>query len=295
MPYPYLKRLPGFEYLAPKTIEETLLLLSMHKGQARLLAGGTDLLIDMKRRKEQPRYVIGLKQVSDLDFFNYDQTNGLCFGPLVTVHTLETSALIKEKFPVLSQGASVLGSVQVRNLATVVGNLCSALPSSDMAPGLIVLGADLKIAGLKTERLVPVEAFFRAPGESILAPGELVTQIQVPNPPALSGTAYLKHMTRSAMDLSIVGVAVLIVLKNGMCREARICLGTAGPVPMRARHAEEVLIGKPFEAVLVEKAAQLASQECGPRSSMRASAEYRREMVAVLTRRAIHQAAEKII
>jgi carbon-monoxide dehydrogenase medium subunit len=291
MPYPYLKRLPGFEYLSPKTIGETLDLLSKYKGQARLLAGGTDLLIDMKRRKEKPPYVIGLKHVRNLDFINLDKTRGLTFGPLVTVHAIETSQPIKENYPILAQAASVLGSVQVRNLATVVGNLCSALPSSDMAPGLIVLGAKLKIAGLKGERLIAVEDFFRAPGESILAPGELVTEVQVPAPTAGSGMAYLKHMTRSAMDLSIVGVAVLIVLEKSICREVKICLGTVGPVPMRAQKAEGILKGKPFDASLVEKAAEAASQECNPRSSMRAAAEYRREMVMVLTRRALNQAA----
>jgi CO/xanthine dehydrogenase FAD-binding subunit len=153
------------------------------------------------------------------------------------------------------------------------------------------LGAKLKIAGLKGERLIAVEDFFRAPGESILAPGELVTEVQVPATTAGSGMAYLKHMTRSAMDLSIVGVAVLIVLENSICREVKICLGTVGPVPMRAQKAEGILKGKPFDASLVEKAAEAASQECNPRSSMRAAAEYRREMVMVLTRRALNQAA----
>ncbi|HJX12202.1 MAG TPA: FAD binding domain-containing protein [Dehalococcoidales bacterium] len=293
MQYPYLKRLPGFEYLAPETVGEAVELLARHKGQARVLAGGTDLLLDMKRRQELPQYVIGLKNVRSLDFLNYDESGGLSFGPLVTVHFVETSPLIKEKFPVLSQAAATLGSVQVRNLATVVGNLCSALPSADMAPGLIVLGARLKITGTNGQRLVAVEDFFRAPGESILAPDELVTEVRVPNPPAGSGMVYLKHMTRSAMDLSMVGVAALVALKNGTCDEVRICLGTSGPTPLRAVKAEEVLKGKRFEANLIEKAAAAASRECHPRSSLRATAAYRRDMVKVLTRRALTRAGEQ--
>jgi carbon-monoxide dehydrogenase medium subunit len=293
MTYPYLKRLPAFEYLAPATVGEALELLCRHQGEARLLAGGTDLLLNMKRRRETPRYVIGLKNVRSLDFFNYDEANGLSFGPLVTVHAIETSPLIKDKFPVLAQGAAALGSVQVRNLATVAGNLCSALPSADMAPGLIVLGASLKIVGAKGERRVAVEDFFKAPGEPALADDELVTEVHVPNPPAGSGMAYLKHMTRSAMDLSIVGVAALVALKSGVCREARICLGTAGPTPMRAVKAESVLKGKRFNDAIIDKAAEAASRECRPRSSLRASAEYRREMVRVLTRRALLQAGGK--
>lgn len=293
MRYPYLKRLPGFEYLAPKTVEETIELLSLYKGQARLLAGGTDLLLDMKRRRESPPYVIGLKNVAGLDFIHYDKAKGLSFGPLVTVHALETSPLIKDKFPVLSQAASTLGSVQVRNLATAVGNLCSALPSADMAPALIVLGARLRIAGIKGERLVAVEEFFTAPGESVLVSDELVTEVLVPNPSPHSGMVYIKHMTRSAMDLSIVGVAALIALKRGICHEVRICLGTVGPTPLRAIRAEEALKGKALDAGLIEKAAEAASKECNPRSSMRATAGYRREMVKVLTRRALNQAKEK--
>jgi aerobic carbon-monoxide dehydrogenase medium subunit len=293
MNYPYLKRLPPFEYLAPETVEQALELLSRYEGTVKLLAGGTDLLLNMKRRRETPRYIIGLKNIRDLDFFNYDESGGLSFGPLVNVHFIETSHLVKEKFPVLAEGAAALGSVQVRNLATVVGNLCSALPSADMAPGLIVLRATLTIRRAKGERQVAVADFFKSPGQSVLVPGELVTEVRVPAPPVGSGMAYLKHMTRSAMDLSIIGVAALIALENDICREARICLGTAGPTPMRATVAEGVLKGKRFIEARVEEAAEAASQECQPRSSMRASAEYRREMVRVLTRRALLQAGGK--
>ena len=292
MRYPYLKRLPEFEYLTPETVKETVELLTLHQGQARLMAGGTDLLLDMKRRKETPAYVIGLKQIRDLDFINYDKTIGLSFGPLVTVHVIETSPLINEKFPVLSQAASVLGSVQVRNLATVVGNLCSALPSADMAPGLIVLGAQMRIAGAKGEHIVAVEDFFAAPGESVLSPDELVTEVRVPNPPAQAGMVYLKHMSRSAMELSTIGVATLVALKNGFCDEVRICLGTAGPIPARATNAEGILKGKHPDNGLIKKAAEVAAHECNPRSSIRASEEYRRELVKVLTRKALNQAVE---
>jgi len=126
MPYPYLKRLPAFDYLSPETVEEVIELLSRYKSEARILAGGTDLLLNMKQRKEAPKYVISLKNVRGLDFIKYDKKSGLSFGPLVTVHAIEISSIIKDKFPVLAQGAAALGSVQVRNLATVAGNLCSA-------------------------------------------------------------------------------------------------------------------------------------------------------------------------
>jgi carbon-monoxide dehydrogenase medium subunit len=288
-----LKRLPAFEYLAPETVEEALGLLSRYGEEARVLAGGTDLLLNMKLRKATPRYVIGLKNTRDLDYFNYERLHGLSFGPLVTVHFIETSALVKEKFPALAEGAAALGSVQVRNLATVVGNLCSALPSADMAPGLIVLGAALTLRGPAGERRVAVEDFFRAPGESVLARDELVIGVHVPEPPPGSGMAYLKHMTRSAMDQGIVSVGALVAVENKICREAKICLGTAGPTPLRAVKAEAVLKGERFNGALIEKAAEAASRECQPRSSLRASAGYRREMVRVLMKRALARAGEK--
>jgi CO/xanthine dehydrogenase FAD-binding subunit len=170
--------------------------------------------------------------------------------------------------------------------------LCSALPSADMAPGLIVLGATLKLSGLLVVRKVAVKDFFVSPGVSALKAGEMVAEIRVPAPPPGSRMVYLKHTLRSAMDLSIVGVAVLLALENGVCREIRIALGTSAPVPMRAMRAEETLKGNKVDLALTERAALAASQECSPRSSMRASAEYRREMVKVLTLRALQEAAD---
>jgi carbon-monoxide dehydrogenase medium subunit len=178
--YPYLKRLPRFEYLAPRTVKDALSSLSRNEGKVKILGGGTDLLLKMKTREESPQYLVGLKNIPDLDYIHYDPVEGVRLGALVTVHEIETSALIRDKFPILAQAAATLGSVQVRNLATVVGNLCSALPSADMAPGLIVLGARLKIAAMKGERTIAVEDFFSAPGVSALAAGELVLEIQAP-------------------------------------------------------------------------------------------------------------------
>ena len=174
----------------------------------------------------------------------------------MTVHTVETSVILRENFPILSQAASTLGSVQVRNLATVAGNLCTALPSADMAPGLIVLGARLKIQGLSATREIGVEDFFQGPGVCALAAGEMVTEIRVPCPLPGSRSVYLKHMLRSAMDLSIVSVAAMVVLVDGKCRDARICLGTVGPTPVRAFNAEKTLIGQPFELCFDRKSSR---------------------------------------
>jgi carbon-monoxide dehydrogenase medium subunit len=294
MKYPYVKRLPGFDYLAPKTVEEAISLLSRHNGEARPLAGGTDLVLKMKRREEVPRYLLGLKNIPGLDTIEYTDGQGLRFGPLVTIHAMETSRVVREKFPILSQAASTIGSAQIRNVGTVVGNLCNALPSADMIPGLIVLGARVTIAGTKSERDIPVEEFLTGPGQTVLAPDELVVEVQVSCPPPHSGGVYIKHAPREAMDLAIIGVAVLITLDEGMCSQARICLGNVGPTQIRAIKAEGICTGKPFNAELVRRASEMASEEARPRSSMRSSAEYRKEMVRTLTARALNQAREEI-
>jgi CO/xanthine dehydrogenase FAD-binding subunit len=291
--YPYLKRLPPFEYLAPRSLAEAGRLLRQHAGQAAVLAGGTDLLLHMKERKTAPAYLIGLKSIPDLDYLLWDPRGGLSIGPLATVHSLEISPLVKERYPILKQAAAVLGSLQVRNLATVAGNLCSALPSADMAPALVVLGARLRVKGGGRQRSIAVEDFFLAPGKCALDPGELLSEVRVPAPPANSGMVYLKHMTRSAMDLSIVGVAALIGFEKGRCKTVRICLGTAGPRPLRASRAEAVLSGQKLDSSLIQQAAAIAARDAQVRSSQRASEEYRREIIKTLTNRALRQISEK--
>ena len=293
MKYPYVKRLPGFEYLAPKTVNEAISLLSQHNGEARPLAGGTDLLLKMKRREMAPLHLVGLRSIPGLDNIEYDDAQGLRFGPLVTIHAMETSPLVREKFPILSQAASTIGSVQIRNLGTVVGNVCNALPSADMIPSLIVLGAKVKIANIKGEKTIAIEDFLTGPGQTVLAHDELVVEVQVPCLPPHSGGVYIKHAPREAMDLAIISVATLITLDEGMCSQAKICLGNVGPTQMRAIKAERILGGKPFSSGLVKEASGMASEEARPRSSMRSSAEYRKEMVRILTARALNRAKEE--
>ena len=294
MKYPYVRRLPRFEYLAPKTVDEAIDLLSRHGREAKPIAGGTDLLLKMKRREEVPRYLVGLKNIPGLDTIEYNDGQGLRFGPLVTIHAMETSRMVREKFPILSQAASTIGSAQIRNLGTVVGNLCNALPSADMIPSLIVLGATVTIAGKKAEKDIPVEGFLTGPGQTVLAHDELVVEVKVPCLPPHSGGVYIKHAPREAMDLAIIGVATLITLDEGMCSQVKICLGNVGPTQVRATKAEGILLGKPFSAELVRQASEMASEEARPRSSIRSSAEYRKEMVRTLTARALNSAREEM-
>ena len=282
-----------FNYLEPATIKEAVSLLSKYDGKARAIAGGTDLLVQIRGKTIKPEYVVDIGYIPGLDYINYDEKQGLSIGALATIRAIEKSDKLCRIYPVISQAAGLLGSVAIRNVATIGGNLCNAAPSADTAPPLIGLSARARIIGPGGERLVSLEDFFTGPGETVLKAGELLLEIQVPVPPPGTRGVYLKH-GRSAVDLATVGVAVVMALESGgVCRDVKIVLGAVAPTPMRAKKAEGVLRGKKVEPALVEEAAQVASGEAQPITDVRASAEYRKEMVKVFTRRAIGQITAK--
>lgn len=285
--------LPKFEYLTPKTLDEACSLLAKYKG-ARPLAGGTDILVKMKDRVVSPPYLVGLKNITGLDQISYDKAEGLKIGALATHRAVAGSAVVREKFDFLAQAADKVGTPQIRSMGTVGGNICNSSPAADTPQALIALGARVKLVGPKGERIIPLEEFFKGPGACVLGPGELLAEIQVPNMPPRSGGAYLKLTPRSAIDIATVGVAAFITLSSaGNCSDARIVLGAVAPTPLRARQAETEIKGKKLDDSLIGRAAQLAQQLARPISDVRSSAEYRKEMVAVLTRRALAQALEK--
>ena len=286
-------RLPKFEYLDPKTIEEACSLLSQHGDKARLIAGGTDLLIIMKHKEVTPEYLVGLKGIPNLDSIDAN-AEGVRIGALATLRSIGDSAVVRERFPFLADIAGKMATHQIRNMGSIGGNICNAAPSADTAPSLICLGAKAKLVGPKKERVVAVEEFFTGPGETVLKAGEILTEIQVPNQPAHTGGAYLK-LTRLSVDLAVVGVAALVTLeaKGGLCKEARIALGAVAPTPIRAKKAEGVIMGKKIENGLIEEAARIASEEARPITDVRGSAFYRTDIVRVLTKRAIGQALEQ--
>lgn len=283
--------LPKFEYLAPKNIRETCKLLSKYQGQAKVIAGGTDLLVKMKDRGLTPQYLIGIKNVTSLDYINYDTVSGLRIGALTNHHSLANSPIIREKFAILSKAAAEIGTPQIRNMGTIGGNLCNAVPSADTASPLIALKATVKLVSSKRERTVALEKFFVGPGETALKADELLTEIQVPNLTPRTGGTYLKLYSRGAVDIATVGIAVILTIgKNETCDSARIVLAAVAPTPLRAKGAEEIIKGKKIENGIVEKAAQAAAEEARPRSSP----EYKREMVRVLTMQAIMQSLAQV-
>ncbi len=288
--------LPKFNYLAPQSIAEACALLAEHQEKAKVIAAGTDLLVQMKHKEVKPQYIIDLKRIPGLDYIRYDDQSGLQIGALTTIRAIETSPLVQQSFSILSQAAGLLGTVQIRNRGTIGGNLGNAAPSAETAPALMALAAKAKIVGSKKERVVALEDFFLGPGETVLQPDEMLTEIQVPNPAALSSGVYLKHTVRRMAELAIVGVGVLITW-NGTgqtCGDVRIILGAVAPTPLRVERAEEVLKGQQLSGELMEKAAQIASEESRPIDDIRSAAEYRRKMVRVLVKRALEQATESL-
>lgn len=278
-----------FNYLEPATIEEAVSLLGKYDGKAKVVAGGTDLVVQIREKLIAPEYVVDIGYISGLDRIDYDETRGLRIGALATIRAIEKSSKIYQVYPAIAQSAGLLGSVAIRNVATIGGNLCNAAPSADTAPALIGLSAKGKIIGTDGEKIVSLEEFFTGPGCIVCEPGELLVEIQVPVPSPGTRGVYLKH-GRSAIDLATVGVAVIMTMEPGaVCRDVKIVLGAVAPTPMRARKAEEVLRGKKVEPALIEKSAQAAADEARPITDVRASAEYRKEMVKVYTRRAIAQ------
>lgn len=281
-----------FEYLEPTSVEEAVSMLFKYEGKTRVIAGGTDLVRNQIREKTiNLEYLIDLGSILGLAEIRWDEQQWLSIGALTTLRSLERSPEVQKRFPVLSKAAGQLGSVAIRNLGTVGGNLCNAAPSAEMAPSLIGLSAMAKIMGPSGGRGVPLEDFFTGPGTTVLRRGELLTEIQVPAPkPGTKGT-YLKHGARGTIDLAIVGVAVIATLegKDKVCKDIRIVLGAVAPTPMMARKAAEILKGKKIDEALINQSAEMAANESRPISDVRASEEYRREMVKVFTRRAIRE------
>lgn len=284
----------AFEYLEPATLAEASALLHRSGGRASVLAGGTDLLVQIKESHRQPQQVINIKKIPGMDVLAFDPVDGLRIGALVTTREVETSYAVRRHYASLARAVTDFASIQVRNRATVVGNVCRASPSADSLAPLIADGAVVHLYGLHGARSMRVEDFVKGPGKTALQPDELVSRLTIPAPRPHTGKAYIKHGRRVQMELATVGVAVTLTVARGQCTDAAIVLAAVGPTPIRARHAEAVLRGRAISDAAVLQAAHAAMEDARPISDVRASAEYRREMVSVLTRRAIAQALETL-
>jgi carbon-monoxide dehydrogenase medium subunit len=287
-----MKRTEPLEIFQPKSLREASTIVRDKGPGGRFLAGGTDLVIAMKEKGLVPRYVVDLKRIPRLSGIREETGGSIVIGALTTMREVETFSMITKRFPFLARSAAEVGSIQIRNRATIGGNMANATPSADVAPGLLVLDAKAVISGAEGERTVELENFFRGPGQTIMAPDEILTAIVIPpSDPRLVGE-YIKFSPREMMDLAYVGVAVALVLGgNKRCEQVRISLGAVSPTPMRARSAETVLSNQILTEDLADKAAGEAARESRPISDVRSSADYRREMVRAMTKRALLNAA----
>ena len=284
-----LKRLPAFSYLAPGTLAEALELLSQQARGAYPLAGGTDLVVRMKRGEIAPLVVVNLKRIPGLSGIVHENGSGVRIGALASIADIECSPLIRSRHPLLSEAAAVLGAPSIRNLATLGGNIARASPASDMAPSLIVLKARIRIAGPRGNRDLDPESFFSGPGATAMQPGEIITSFFVPHAAARSGAAYLKFGRSGGMDCALASVAVAITLGKTDTRveDVAVAIGACSAVPMRARTAEEIIRSGSLSERHIQEAGSAAAAEASPISDLRARESYRRQLVKVLFSRAL--------
>jgi carbon-monoxide dehydrogenase medium subunit len=277
-----------FDYLQPHDLAEAISFLEREASSP--LAGGTDLIPRIKDKLVSPKSLVNIKGLGELQGVRM-KNGSRRIGALTTIRTLETSPAIRHEYPLIAQAAAVLGSVQIRNLATLGGNLCHAVPSAEMATPLLALNAQVSITGPRGKRTMPLESFFLGPRQTVLKSDELLCEVLLPALPERWGGAYLKLEHRSAMDLALVGVSAFIALDSkGRCGDCRIALGAVAPTPMRSKQAEQILRGKEITEATVAQAGEVSMRESKPIDDHRASASYRRKMVNVLTRRALTQA-----
>ena len=285
--------LAPFDLLIPKTLEEAIVILTEKGDSCKIVAGGTDVFVEMHGKYEHHACLMDIKQLTELKEFKFIPGEGLSIGALTTHHFLDRSAVIRSHFPALYEGASQVGSVQIRQRGTIGGNICNAVPSGDTLSPLLVLDAKVVLAGMGGQREMPLEEFLIGPKKTALAPGELLVKILLPDPEE-SKSAYIKFTRRGAMDLALLGASAAIGLdSNGICRHVRLGLTTCAPVPMRSKQAETVLLGNKPTQELIAHAGLVASQEAKPRSSWRCSESYRRDALQEIVPRVIQIALER--
>ncbi len=283
-----------YDYLKPGSLEEVFSLLKEHGAKATLIAGGTDVMVKIRNTRKAPEVLISLRGLKDLA---YIRKNGdYHIGALTTHRMLEQSDLVQKELAALHEGASRIGSVQVRNVATLAGNICNAAPSADTAGPLLVLDAQVLLKGPERERRVPIAEFFAGTYRTVCGETEVVTDIQIPSEMENFGSAYWKQARRKAMNLPIVGIAVSLRLDNDIVSDCRIALVVAAPTPVRAYKAEEFLIGKPLDDMVLAEAGKIAASTecCTLRDSLRGEAWYRGEIIEVYVARMARLAAQRI-
>lgn len=286
--------LPAFNYVKAGSIEEASSLAAEKGKNAVIMAGGTDVILLLKEKVIRPDTVIDIKGIEGLNSIAFSEDEGMKIGALTKLYDIQNSALVKEKMPALADAAHYVASAQIRRKGTMVGNICNASPSADTASLLVSMNAKVKVQNGSEIRTIEIGDFFKGVKKTILVPGDIVTEISIPALKKNEGSAYFKHSVRKAMDLAIVGVACWLKMDGNKVADCRITMGGVGITPVRARKAEQQLCGQEIREDILEAVAVTASGECSPISDVRASAEYRTDMVRVYTKRAIKKAVETL-
>lgn len=287
--------LPKFDYHEPGNMQSALALLSSLKSNAKIIAGGTDILVNMKKGIITPKYLISLSKIKDL-FVLEPRKKGVAIGSHVIASDLAGSDFLWRKFPVIAKAASVLGSPLIRNRATIGGNIVTARPAADLPPALMAVGAKVELKSKKGKREINIDEFFLGPGKTVIRPDEILTRIIVNELPPFTGSDYIKLGHRKTLEIAIVAVASRITLDKpqGIIKNARVILSAVAPLAIHAVSAERILINeKPTEKV-IERAATLAMQDCKPITDIRGGAEYRKEIVKVLVKRTLMNAVKEV-
>lgn len=280
-------------YHRPKTLDECLELFNQFGQDARALAGGTDLLVQMRTGHLRNGAVIDIKHVPELNELRYDASDGLTLGAAVPCYRIYGNATVSRAYPGLIDTVSMIGGTQIQGRASVGGNLCNAAPSADAVPALIALRAVCRIASARGERELPVDQFCVAPGRSALANDEVLVSLHVPPPSEHSGACYLRFIPRNEMDIAVAGAGVSVTLNNGTFRDGRVALASVAPTPLLVEEAGAALRGQPVEHEAIARAAAAAKAAAKPITDMRGTAEYRRHLCEVLTRRALEKAVQR--
>jgi carbon-monoxide dehydrogenase medium subunit len=286
----------AFEYINAQTVSEVVALLDEKGDQARILAGGTDLIVQAREGKRTLDWMIDIKSIPEVNILDYDSKNGLTLGAAVPCYQIYAVDAICDAYPGLIDATKIIGGTAIQGRAGVGGNLCNASPAADGIPPLIVLNATCIIAGLKGEREIPVEDFCTGPGQTALEKSEMLISLKVPAPQKNSSSYYLRFIPRNEMDIAVVGAGASVILDDAKQRivSAKIALGAVAPTPLFAEEASALLAGKEISDAVIDEAAQAAQAIARPISDMRGTVEQRTHLVGVLTRRALNGAIQRV-
>ncbi|MCH7652240.1 MAG: xanthine dehydrogenase family protein subunit M [Chloroflexi bacterium] len=281
------------DYESPHSVREAVDLLNEAGDRARPMAGGTDLLVQLRAGRWEVDLVVDVKNLPELNEITYDPEQGLTLGAAVPCYRIYGNSAIRNAYPGLIDCASLIGGTQIQGRASLGGNLCNSTPSADSIPAMIALGATAHIAGPNGTRDVAVEDFCTGPGSNVLGRGEILVSIHFPAPQSGMGANYIRFIPRNEMDIAVAGAGVSVILENGNIKSARISLASVAPTPLYVKAAGDALVGKPANAESIQIAAEIARDAAKPISDMRGTAEYRTHLCEVLTRRALTTAIER--